>query len=172
MDSTDEPRWYAIYCQPNREQKVYDSLDGVGDDRFFPWYLERVRTSQRGRFRDIKRALYPRYCFVRCRLGSAADVYSIHGVCSLVGCASKPWPIPDRIMGLLTCEALSTGQVLMGKKKRKRFNKGDKVKVVDDLSPLQGFMLTIAANSSIMASCLTETGLKVEIPISSVKKVD
>ena len=165
-------RWYALYCAPNMERQVADGLDSLGLGYFYPWYNERVRTSQRGRYRDIQRSYYPRYCFGRAKPSRTCDLASLRGVSYIVGCpADVPWPIPDRFMNMLIRTALPTGEILIGKKKRKRYKTGDKVKVVDDLSPLQGLMLTIVSDCSIMLKSETDSGLKVEIPIGSVEAV-
>jgi hypothetical protein len=55
--------WYAIRVRTGSERTAFEQLEGIGLEAFFPFYLEKVRWSDRKK--TVERALFPGYIFAR-----------------------------------------------------------------------------------------------------------
>lgn len=164
-------RWYAVYTEPNREQFVLDALRRLGITCFHPWYTERVRTSQRGRYRLRRCSLFPRYTFASAPTVALPVVSNTNGVCYVVSTGGVPECIPNTLMHALIRRALPSGEVLMDREaKKKRFKHGEILKIVAESSPLRGMLLTFLEGSDIIHGEIQGKGLKISVPLSDVEK--
>ncbi len=165
--------WFALYVQPSAERAVTDELNSLGLECFFPFTSEWVNTSQRDRSKLVRRAYFPRYVFVRVRHADLHAARDIHGVCYVVsmgGASSEVLTIPDLVMAHMMRVATPTGEILIGKAKKKRFRKGELLKITEEGSPLLGMLLTFVSGSAIISAELVEKGLKVSVPLEYVER--
>jgi transcription antitermination factor NusG len=169
--SEEDLKWYALYCQPNWEQKVNDAIhDRLGLIGWYPFTSQWVAMAQKGRSRLVRRAWFPRYTFARSGDGDLHKLKDLNGVTAIVGQAGQPTSIPDNIMDRLIRIALPNGEIPQGKARKKRFQEGDIIKVVDETSPLVGLCLYFISGSSIIRAEEIESGLKVQIPLEYVER--
>lgn len=161
-------RWYVVFTRPNEEQKVNARLDF---ETFCPFVVVEQRTNRKDVKKEARQALYPRYLFVRCMASDLHSVRDVVGVSDLVRMDGDPVTVPDAEIERLQRLALPTGEVLMGKKKRKRkrFRAGQKIRVADDTSPLFNLDLTFESGYSIIRATM-ENGLLVTVPIDQIEE--
>ena len=74
----------------------------------------------------------------------------------------------DRLMR----QALPNGEIPQGEARKKRFKPGEMLKVVEETSPLVGLYLHFLNGSAIIRGEMTESGLKVQIPLEYVERAD
>jgi len=94
MNQTDQsPRWYALRTKSRHEKQVRDQLERLGIEPLLPTVK---RLSQwKDRKKEIEVPLFSGYCFVRFSQQDRLPVQKVLGVVEVVGCGSRPEPIPD-----------------------------------------------------------------------------
>jgi len=94
MNQTDQsPRWYALRTKSRHEKQVRDQLERLGIEPLLPTVK---RLSQwKDRKKEIEIPLFSGYCFVRFSQQDRLPVQKVLGVVEVVGCGSRPEPIPD-----------------------------------------------------------------------------
>ncbi len=165
--------WFALYVQPSTERAVTDELNSMGIECFFPFTSQWVGTSQRNRTKLVRRAYFPRYVFVRVRHIDLHDVRDVRGVCYVVsmgGASSEVLTIPDLVMAHMMRVATPSGEILMGKARKKRFRKGELLRITEEGNPLVGMLLTFVSGSAIITAELVEKGLRLSVPIEYVER--
>jgi transcription antitermination factor NusG len=104
-----EPLWYAIYTNPNHENRVAQQLRQRPIEHLLPLY-ESVRRWKDRRVR-LRMPLFPGYVFVRFALRDRSEVLKIPGVVHLVSFAGRPAPVPEEdIRAVQNC--LSHGKLV------------------------------------------------------------
>ncbi|HNW78483.1 MAG TPA: transcriptional activator RfaH [Candidatus Competibacteraceae bacterium] len=101
QDSAALGHWFAVYSKPRREAEALEQLQRQGYVVFLPQVRRRVR--QRGQWRDVVEALFPRYLFLRAVLGAdhLAPVRSTRGVVGLVRFGGRLQPVPASVIAEL-----------------------------------------------------------------------
>ena len=102
---TNRLHWYALRTKSRHEKLVRDQLDKQGIEPLLPTVK---RLSQwKDRKKEIEVPLFSGYCFVRFSQLEKRPVQKIVGVVEIVGCGSRPEPIPeqeiDALRRLMTC---------------------------------------------------------------------
>ena len=102
---TNRLHWYALRTKSRHEKLVRDQLDKQGIESLLPTVK---RLSQwKDRKKEIEVPLFSGYCFVRFSQLEKTPVQKIVGVVEIVGCGSRPEPIPeqeiDALRRLMTC---------------------------------------------------------------------
>ena len=87
-------KWYAVHTQANAEAKAWFNLANQGFDVYLPQHLKQRRHARRTEW--IRKALFPRYLFVRMSLNNVRwrSVHSTIGVTNLVCQGEQPVPVP------------------------------------------------------------------------------
>ncbi len=94
MDQTGNLNWYALRTKSRHEKLVRDQLDKQGIEPLLPTVK---RLSQwKDRRKEIEVPLFSGYCFVRFSQQEKALVQKTTGCVEIVGCGSRPEPIPDQ----------------------------------------------------------------------------
>jgi transcription antitermination factor NusG len=148
--------WYCLYTKPNEEPKVRDRCVKLDWEAFWPYYCEITKGGDKKRARIIPKSLFPRYLFAficKDQLWRAGGLEGVHSVVEAPG--SGPWPVPSEVVQRLQAAALPSGEVLMGKQRKRissKYKRGDILKIKDDSSPFCGLImrLTEIADSGIM----------------------
>ena len=90
---SDEARWYAIYVRSRHEKQVYSALLQQEIETYLP--LAHTIRQWADRKKKVYLPLFAGYVFVRIDLRENLKVLTVDGVVRIVGCGSKPIPIPD-----------------------------------------------------------------------------
>ena len=126
--------WYAVYTKPRQEAVAEENLSRQGFHVWFPRALRSRR--QRGRWRDLVEALFPRYLFIELDLerDNTAPIRSTLGVSCLVRRGDWPAVVPDVVIdGLQAAADAETG---LHRLTPLPLAKGDRVAVLE--GPFQG----------------------------------
>jgi len=93
--------WYLVQTKPSNETLAETNLARQGYEVYLPRLLQPVRRN--GRWRDRIVALFPRYLFLRLKVGNQplAPVRSSVGVTSVVRFGFQYAVVPDRIVDSL-----------------------------------------------------------------------
>lgn len=92
--------WLAVFVNSHHEKRVSQHLTQRRLESFLPLYSEVHRWTNR-RKATVELPLFPNYIFVRIERGQRAQVLSIPGVLSIVGCGCEPAQLPDHEIELL-----------------------------------------------------------------------
>jgi transcriptional antiterminator RfaH len=101
--------WYALHTKPRQEERALVHLQRQGYEVYCPLIRERRR--QGGEYRWLITAMFPRYLFLRLRLGldNIASLRSTRGVAGLVQFGGHIPPVPEAfIAGLQQYDADGT----------------------------------------------------------------
>jgi transcriptional antiterminator RfaH len=136
--------WYLVHTKPRKERVAEQNLQRQGYDFYLPLIQQPRR--RRGQWIEVIEPLFPRYLFVRLRVGYD-DIRPIHyttGVHNLVCFTEEPAIVPDQIIESLRRTAdPSTG---LHHPKSPMFKPGDTVVV--DKSPLAGLQAIFLAETA------------------------
>ena len=165
-------KWFVACVSPAKDEKVTERLREQGFEVFWPFTREVKSATKKRKAYEVKHSLFPGYLFVQCEIEEVWKVESVTGVVRVI-CTSEgdPLPVPDEEMGKLTRIALPTGEFLQGKKRKKRYKKGDRVKIAEESSPLFGFDLQVNSSSGITLDVIVlGSGMKAKVPVVSVRR--
>ncbi len=91
---TERLHWYALRTRSRHEKLVRDQLDKQGIEPLLPTVK---RLSQwKDRKKEIEVPLFSGYCFVRFAQREKTPIQKVTGVVEIVGCGSRPEPIPEQ----------------------------------------------------------------------------
>ena len=101
-NSSDEPRWYAIYTHPQQEERADANLRTLKIDTFAPRLKERHFNRYTGKPLYKTQPLFPRYIFARFVCPTMLSKVSFtRGVNSVVHFGNGPLPVEDEIIELI-----------------------------------------------------------------------
>lgn len=131
-DQAHDIRWYAVQTRSRHERKVRDELSGQSFEVFLPEYHTWSR--RRDRRKQILKALFPGYLFVRAALAAEKriSVLQTPSVVRIVGVGYRPKAVPDH-------EVESIRLLLQGASDagpHSRMQRGQLVQVMD--GPMRG----------------------------------
>jgi transcriptional antiterminator RfaH len=123
------PRWFVAHTHPNAEAKATAHLNRQGFDVYFPRYLKRRRHARR--VETVAAPLFPRYLFVAIdfNIQRWRSICSTVGVGRLVCNGDDPTAVPLGIIEALKSREDASGFIKLDC--RPRFNRGDKIRVLD-----------------------------------------
>jgi transcription antitermination factor NusG len=89
------PRWYAVHTRSRHERKVRDELAKLEREVFLPEY--RAWSHRQDRRKQILKALFPGYLFVRLELTPERRlaILQADSVVRIVGAGRHPQSVPD-----------------------------------------------------------------------------
>ena len=156
------------------EQKVNRDLQRLGFNTLYLFITEWVRTAQKSRSRLSRRSFFPRYLFAQGGRGDLHTIKDTTGVQYVCGTGGEPVPVPDQAIDRLERLALPTGEVLIGKRRRTKYMRGDRVQVADETSALFGLnlLLTWVDNNAIIGDLEQTANMRVKLPLDAVRKLD
>ena len=98
-------RWYLVHTKLRKEMVAEQNLQRQNCEVYLPC-IQQPR-HRRGRWIDVIEPLFPRYLFVRLRLGydNIGSIRYTTGVRDLVRFTEEPAIVPDQIVGLLRSTA-------------------------------------------------------------------
>ena len=122
-------RWYVVQTRAHAESKACHHLERQGFPTFLPRYLKRRRHA--GRVEIVPAPLFPRYLFVLVDIATQQwrSINSTIGVSRLVCNGDEPAPVPSQVV--LELQARRDDKGLIPLVEGPRFNRGDKVRVLD-----------------------------------------
>ncbi|MBA6412303.1 transcription/translation regulatory transformer protein RfaH [Parahaliea sp. F7430] len=93
--------WLVVYTKPQKEQVAEHQLSNQGFNTLLPMITQRKRV--RGKWQDVRGALFPRYLFIEVALGtqSIASVRSTIGVVDVLRFGQQPATVPDTVINYL-----------------------------------------------------------------------
>ena len=94
-------RWYLVHTRPNNERKAEVNLEAQGFATFLPQIERTIRHARR--LTTVRRALFPRYLFVRLDIGRDRwlSVGSTIGVSRLFTQEGRPVAVPFGVVETL-----------------------------------------------------------------------
>lgn len=106
-------RWFAVHCQPHREERALLNLQRQGFEVYLPRYLKRRRHARR--VEAVRRPLFPRYLFVCFDRDTARwrSINGTYGVDHLVCHGNEPVPLPDEIIAEIQARHDDDGLVVL-----------------------------------------------------------
>ena len=132
--STAEWVWHAVVCKPRQEAVAEENLRRQG----FEVYLPRLETRERSRgaWREVVKALFPRYLFVRVRplYQNVAPIRSTRGALGLVRFGVEPAIVPKELIESIQARAAAVSDLHADP--ARQFRAGEKVIVME--GPLTG----------------------------------
>ena len=99
--SLDKQRWYAVHCQPHREQGAALHLRNQGYDVFLPRRERTIRHARR--IETVRRPFFPGYLFLHLDLSCERwrPVNGTFGVVRLIMRGDEPAPVPRGVVEVL-----------------------------------------------------------------------
>lgn len=119
--------WYAVYTQPQNEERARDHLTRQGFDVVLPRYLK--RRSHARRVTTTPAPLFPRYLFVA--FDADADswrvIRSTRGVVDLVRNGNEPVPVQEAVINEIQNRSDPDGYVVLAR--GVDFKRGAKIRI-------------------------------------------
>lgn len=140
--------WYAVYTQPNSEEKAVEHLSRQGYDAYLPRHRRIIRHARRRTL--ALRPLFPRYLFVGLdRLTQQwRPIRSTSGVVGLVASGDEPVPVSVDIVETLRTQENNGAFDLLSSAQRLRA--GDSVRVIEGpFADLVGRLLGMADHERV-----------------------
>ncbi len=165
-------KWFVACASPSRDEAATERLREQDFEVFWPFTREIKPATKKRKAYEVKHSLFPGYLFVNCGVEEVWKVEETRGIVRVI-CDSEgnPIPVPDEQVERLSRIALPTGEILMGKKRKQRYRRGDRVKIAEENSPLFGFDLQVSSSSGITLDVvILESGIKAKIPVISVRE--
>jgi transcriptional antiterminator RfaH len=136
-------RWYLVHTKPRKEMVVEQNLQHQGYEVYLPLIQQPRR--RRGHWIEAIEPLFPRYLFVRLRIGydNIRPIRYTTGVHNLVRFTEEPTVVPDQIVESLRCTA--DRNTSLHHPKGPLFKSGDTVIV--DKGPLAGLQAIFLAET-------------------------
>jgi transcriptional antiterminator RfaH len=125
--SANQPSWYVVQTQPNREARAALELIKQDFQVFAPRYLRQKRHARR--VTTVPAPLFPGYVFVAfdpdaCRWRA---INGTVGVVRLIATADRPAPVDRAVVHELMARTDTSGHIPMASKKR--FEPGDAIRL-------------------------------------------
>ena len=159
--------WYALYCKPNKELQVQESLHRQGIETYLPTVRRRIHR----RDRPDRVVYFPCYLFARLNLNATprSSVDWMPGVRRIVGSGSEPAIVSDEVITLIRerlegIEQLGYGELRPGTPVRITAGPLQELEAVFDRP------LPASNRVRILLKVLGQVA-PVEIDISDIKKV-
>lgn len=140
--------WYAVYTQPNSEEKAVEHLRRQDYNTYLPRYRRAIRHARRRAL--VLRPLFPRYLFVGLdRLTQRwRPIRSTCGVVGLVASGDEPVPVSVEIVDSLRRQESNGAFDLLSPVQRLR--EGDSVRVTEGpFADLVGRLLGMADHERV-----------------------
>jgi transcription elongation factor/antiterminator RfaH len=120
----DDDCWYVVHTHPRQEDRAESNFRLWGLETFLPRSRDRRLNPFSGDVSYVVRPLFPRYIFVRFRLGAVYHrIRFTRGVHSLVSFGGSPCPVGDEIVNLIRLQVGADGVAKTGTE----FRAGDRV---------------------------------------------
>jgi transcription antitermination factor NusG len=139
-------KWFVACASPAKDEAVTERLREREFEVFWPFTREIKPATKKRKAYEVKHSLFPGYLFVQCELEEVWKVEDTTGVMRVI-CTSEgdPLPISLQIMRELQKRCDFNGEVFQrrGKSGRRRLRKGNKIRTLDEDSPLFGLVIII-----------------------------
>jgi transcription antitermination factor NusG len=139
-------QWFAVFCQSQREQLASRSLRERGFEVWWPYTTEWVAAGHKANSRLVRRPWLNRYLFAKSDKEDLWRVNDAMGVGTVVYApGGEPFPVPDKIMETLFCQADHLGCIYESRQTRrvKRYSSGQVIRLLDEKSPLFGLYIEV-----------------------------
>lgn len=120
--------WFVVYTKPKKEREAEQHLRQQEYETRLPLLEHTVRRG--GKWRNVIEPLFPRYLFVRLRLGAdnIGPIRSTRGVSNLVRFGTEPTPLPSGFIEALDAKSDEKG---LHRQESLTFQRGDLVSILD-----------------------------------------
>ena len=138
--------WFVACVTPQKDEKTVWRLRDKGFEVFWPYLLETKPPTRRRKAYEVRHSLFPSYLFINCEVCEIWKIEDVTGI-SRVMCDTEgnPLPVADSTIQTIKKRCDPSGEVYQrsGKAARRRFRKGEKIKTIDEDSPLFGLTLIV-----------------------------
>ncbi|HKX31430.1 MAG TPA: transcription termination/antitermination NusG family protein [Blastocatellia bacterium] len=134
LSADDAICWYAIRTHPKQEIRAADNLRAWDVQTFYPTVRGHHLNESSGKIDYIVKPLFPSYLFARFEPSRLLHkIRFTRGIHSVVCVGTKPAPVDDRIIEIISAQIDETGYVNVAKE----LEKGTKVLI--QAGPFKGF---------------------------------